>query len=452
MRIVIVGVGKVGKVLTEYLVQEGHDVVIIDNDAKLIDESVNVFDVRGVVGNGASYEIQLEAEVNLADVMIAATSSDEVNILCCLVGKKNGVKHTIARVRNPEYAKQIDFMHNELGLSMIVNPELEAANEIARMLRFPSSTKVDYFANGQAEIVEFKVPAKSVIVGKSLSQIHNELNVRFLVSVVERNGNVYIPDGNFVLAENDKVFVTSSLHEINQLFRKIGTFKHRARNVMIIGGGKITYYLTKQLLADGMKVKIIEIKPERCQELSEMLPDASIINADGTSQEDLMEEGIKNSDALVTLTGLDEENIVISLFAEMLKIPKVITKINHYSYSNILQSVGLDSTISPKANTANHILRFVRSLENSLSQVKTLYRFLNNQVEASEFFIPNKTDYTNVPFRDLSLKPNTLIACLIRNNHVIIPNGNDWIEPNDSVVVVTTLPHLGDFEDVLKRN
>lgn len=451
MRIVIVGVGKVGKILTEYLSQEKHDVTIIDTNAKLIEDYTNIFDVNGIVGNGASNDVQIDAEVQQADVLIAATSSDEVNILCCLLARKNKVVHTIARVRNPEYSKQMDFMHQELGISMVVNPELESANEIARMLRFPSSAKVDFFANGQAEIAQYTIPLKSILANKTLSQVQTELNVRFLVSAVERDGSVSIPGGSFLLKEGDKIFITAASDEMSSLFKRIGTYKQSSKNVMIIGGGKISYYLAKQLLESNVKVKIIELNENKCQELCEQLDYATIINTDGTNQDDLIEEGIEHVDALVALTGLDEENIVISLFAEMMNVPKVITKINHYSYSNILKSVGLESTISPKRNTANHILRYVRSLNNSLSQVKTLYRFLDNQVEASEFYISHDTNFTNVPLKDLNLRSHTLIACLIRGQKVIIPNGNDVILPEDSVVVVTKIPYLSDFKDVLKR-
>ena len=436
MRIVIVGIGKVGKVLTEYLAQEKHDVTIIDSNAKLIEDYTNIFDVRGIVGNGASNEVQIDAEVPNSDILIATTSSDEVNILCCLLARKNGVTHTIARVRNPEYSKQLDFLHNELGISMVVNPELESANEIARMLRFPSSAKVDFFANGKAEIVEYKIPKDSLLAKKTLSQVHNELNVRFLISTVEREGKVHIPAGSFILKEDDKIYIIAAPSEIAALFRRIGKYKQRSKSVMIIGGGKISYYLAKQLVEDNVKVKIIEIDEEKCQGLCEQLEYVTIINSDGTNQEDLIEEGIENVDALVALTGLDEENIVISLFAEMMKVPKVITKINHYSYSNILNSVGLESTISPKRNTANHILRYVRSLSNSQSKVKTLYRFLDNQVEASEFFISEEADFTNVPLKDLHLRSNTLIGCIIRNHEVIIPNGEDVILPEDSVIEI----------------
>lgn len=452
MRIIIVGIGKVGKVLSEYLSQEGHDLVIIDTDAKLVEEYANVFDVKGVIGNGASYDVQLEAEADKADLMIAVTNSDELNILCCLVGKKNGIKHTIARVRDPEYSKQVDFMHNELGLSMVVNPELEAAKEIFRMLSNPSASHVDYFAADQVEIAEVKILPKSLLAGKPLATIRAQIGIRFLVSAVERKGKVHIPGGQFILESGDKVFLTASPDELEKLFRKLGTFKRRSKRVMIIGGGKITFYLASELIRNGVDVRIIEIDPDRCHELAESLPEATVINTDGSNQDNLFEEGINNMDALVTLTGLDEENIVISLFAESIKIPKVITKINHYTYTSILESVGLESMISPKENTAYQILRFVRSLTNTFSQVRTLYKFLNNQIEATEFFIPNKTAFTGIKLRDLPIKDNILISCIIRKDQVIIPTGDDTVEPNDSVVVVTTLPFLTDFKEVLRRS
>lgn len=450
MRIIIIGVGKVGKTLTEFLVQDGHDVVVIDTNPNLIEEVVDSFDVKGIVGNGASHDIQVEAEIAKANVLIATTDSDELNILCCLVGKKNGALHTIARVRNPEYANQFDFLQNELGLDMVVNPELEAANEIARILRFPSATKIDLFANGRAEIVELKIVENSFFIGKTLSSIRTELKIRFLICAVERDGHVYIPDGNFMIQAKDKVYMTASVNEINNLFKQLGILRNRSKNIMLIGGGKITFYLAKQLIESNAKVRIIELNNERCQALCESIPEASIIHGDGSSQELLLEEGIHNVDAVVTLTSLDEENIIISLFAEAMKVPKVITKINHYTYTGILESIGLGSVISPKIITANQILRYVRSLNNTMSQVLNLYKLVNNQIEATEFYISEETEYTNVTLRELPLKSDTLIACIIRNNTVIIPTGDDMIKAKDSVVIISKMRSMKNFEDALK--
>lgn len=451
MKIVIVGIGKVGKVITEYLSNEGHDIVIIDRIASLVEECVNIYDVKGVVGNGASYDVQLEAEANKADVMIATTGSDELNILCTLVGQKNNIKYTIARVRNPEYANQIQFMHQELGISFIVNPELEAANEIFRLLRFPSSTRIDFFANEQAEIVELKINQNSPLIRKQLSELRTEFGVRFLISAVERKGKVHIPSGHFILDLDDKIYITASPNEVNKLFKRLGIFMERSKKVMIVGGGKITFYLAQQLIKSKVKVKIIEFDRERCTELCDTLPEAVVVHADGSDQSVLLEEGIKDMDAFITLTGFDEENIIMSLFAETLKVPKVITKTNHHSYSNILETVGLGSVISPKFITANHILRYVRSLGNTVSQVRNLYKLVNNQIEVAEFYISEETNYTKKTFTELAFKNNVLIACIIRNNNVIIPSGDDYLLPNDSVVVVTTMKNLHTFQDVLKK-
>lgn len=451
MRIIIVGAGKVGITITQFLSEEGHDLIVIDTNPKAVNDAVNNYDVKGVIGNGASHNILQEAEAEKADVLIASTPSDELNILCCLMGRKNGIPNTIARVRNPDYSDQIDFIHEELGLNLIVNPEYEAANEISRILRFPSATKIETFAKGRAEIVEMKVTDDSLLAGKSLSQLRKELGITFLICAVERDGNVYIPTGNFMLQTKDRIYVTASKEYIAQFFKKIGLYKNRSRNIIIIGGGKITYYLAKQLLESKANVKIIEVDDKRARELSETLPDATIIAADGSNQDILIEEGLKNSDALVTLTGLDEENIIISLFAEKMKVPKVITKVNHYAYRDILESIGLETIISPKSLTAYTILRYVRSLENTLnSQVQTLYKMVNDRVEAAEFYITNETDYTNIYFRDLHLKDNILIASIIRDNKVIIPSGEDFLKAKDSVVVVTTNRYLTTLEDIFR--
>lgn len=450
MKIIIVGIGKVGKALTELLSQEGHDVIIIDNDAEVIEEAVQNYDVRGVIGNGASYDNQVKAEASKADILIATTESDELNILSCLVGIKNGIKHTIARVRNPEYANQINFMHQELGLSMIVNPELEAANEIYRMLRIPSALKVETFAKGKVDMVEVLVNKDSNIVEKSLYAIRNELKLRFLVCAVEREGTVYIPDGRFIIHEKDKLYIIASPADMGNFFRKIGILKKKSKSVMIVGGGKISYYLTKKLIESNVKVKIIELDHKRCKELNELLPDVDIINGDGNNQDLLLEEGLGSVDALITLTGYDEENIIISLYAETLKVPKVITKVTRNNINSILNAVGLNSVVSPKVITANRILSYVRSLENtSNSKVQTLYKLVDNQIEAVEFYIPDNTSFTGIPLKELTFEKGNLIACIVRKNSIIIPDGDEVINPEDSVIVITKEVILN-FEDLLK--
>jgi trk system potassium uptake protein TrkA len=343
MNIIIVGAGKVGRVLTEYLLEEEHDITIIDILPDVVEEMSNNYDVKAIVGNGASYETLNQADINKTNILIAMTESDEVNILSCLVAKKLGVLHTIARVRNPEYATQHNFLIDDLGLNLIVNPEYEAAKDIARMLKYPSATRVDFFANEQVEIVEIALTETSLLVGNSLSQLRSHYGIRFLVSAVVRNGNIFIPGGDFFLQENDKICITGAPNDIDSLFKKLGILKNRARNVMVVGGGKITYYLGMQLLEQNTNLKIVEVNRERCNELAKELPRASVILGDGSTQEVLLEENVENMDALVTLTGFDEENIVISLFAKALKIPKIITKVNRYVYTNIFDTIGLES-------------------------------------------------------------------------------------------------------------
>ncbi|HHU55608.1 MAG TPA: Trk system potassium transporter TrkA [Acholeplasmataceae bacterium] len=439
MKIIIVGIGKIGRNLTYFLSQENHDITVIDTNPNVIENIVGLYDVKGIVGNGASNEILQEAEIQKTDLLIASSSSDELNILCSLVGKMNGVKYTIARVRNPEYSSQINFMHHELGLNMIVNPELEAANEILQMLKFPSALQVDKFAGGKVDIVEIKLEEASPIVGKTLSNIRTNFQIKFLICAVERDGKAYIPSGDFILQPKDKIYVTASNKEIVKFFKKLGILKDRARKVMIIGGSKISYYLAKQLEEANVDVKIIEMDINRCQELSDTLNNVTIIHGAGSDHNLLEEEGISSCDAFVTLTGLDEENIITSLYAIKKNISKVITKINRDNLTDILGTIGIDSIISPKAIITNSVLSFIRSIENTFgSKVKRLYKLVNNQVEATEFYIQQKTNFTNVLIKDLKTKPNVLIACIIRNNNIIIPTGNDLLKPQDSVIVVST--------------
>lgn len=451
MKIVIIGDGKVGRTITEHLAKEGHDVVVIDNNPKVIEECVNTFDVKGICGNGASYNVQKEAGVAGAGLLIAVTSSDELNILCCLVAKKMGVGQTIARVRNPDYSSQMYIMRDELGLSMIVNPELDAAREISRILRFPSAIKLDSFANGKVDLVEIKIDEKSPLVGKSLYSIHGKYQIHVLVCAVCRGDEVYIPKGDFILQANDKIYMTSSPAEITDFFKKLQILKEKSRNVMIIGGGKIAYYLASQLSDSGISFKIIESDYKRCLELSEAFHKAMIIHGDGTDQNVILEEGLENADALVTLTGLDEENIIISMFAKARGVSKIITKVNRSSYGSILDTVGLESIISPRDITTNHIIRHVRGMQNTRgSEFRTLYRLIGNRVEALEFYISTETDYTGVPLKSLPLKDNVLLACIIRNNSLIIPSGNDIIKPCDTVIIITLTQQIKDVSDILK--
>ena len=449
MNIVIVGEGKIGSTLTEYLSKEEHDIVIIDNNAKKVDEIVNSFDVMGICGNGASYDIQMEAGVNKARLFISATSSDELNILSCLIARRIGARHAIARVRNPDYLKQMNFMKEELALSMLVNPEFEAANEIARVIRFPSAIKIDSFAKGRVELAEIKINEGNPLVGQPVHYIHTQYNVKILVCAVQRGDEVIIPNGSFVLHCGDKIHITSSRSEIISFMKLLGMYKQRLKNVMIIGGGKIAYYLTGQLLESGFNVKIIENDEKRCLELSDKLPKAHIINGDGTDQEVLFEEGIGQTDALVSLTGIDEENIIISMFANTIGVKKVITKINRISF-DMLNSIGLETVISPKLIASNKILRYVRALQNLGSgSIQTLYKIVNGKAEAMEFNVTEESKCIGIPFKDLKLKKDLLIGCIIRNNKLIFPGGNDMLSPKDNVMVVTANNILKDLDDIL---
>lgn len=451
MHIVIIGDGKVGHTLTEMLSGEGHDIVIIDRDAKVVENAVNSFDVMGIIGNGASYHVQMEAHVNRADLLIAATSSDELNILSCMVGKKIGARHTIARVRNPEYSKQLIFLKEELGLSMVVNPEMETAHEISRILRFPSAMKIDSFAKGRVDLIEIKVVHGSPIAGKSLRHIQQEYRTKILVCAVQRGEEVFIPNGDTVLLEDDRITLTGAAAEVSAFFKAIGIFKQRSRSVLLVGGGKIAYYLAKELSEFGMQVKIIEQSEKRCFELADMLPRVMVSQGDGSDQDVLDEEGLASYDACVALTDIDEENVVISMYAESQKVRKVVTKVNRLSLNKLLAGAGLESAIAPKLVTANRIVRYVRAMQNSAdsSSVETLYKIVGQQAEALEFHVGEKTAYTGITLNDLRLKPGLLIACIVRNSRLIIPGGSDTIEKGDNVIVVTAGQYLSTLRDIL---
>ena len=451
MNIVIVGMGKLGRMVADNLSKEEHNITVIDNNSKHIEDTINELDVKGVVGNGASYDVQMNAEVGKADLLIAVTSNDEVNMVCCSLAKKLGVKQTTARVRNPEYNKQMTIMANEMGISMSVNPELDAANEISRILRFPSAIKVETFANGSCDLVEVKVDSSSPLVNRTLLSIRNKYNLNFLICAVKRDGQIIIPRGDFIIEAEDNIYITAESQTITKLFKNLGIYKAQVKNCMIIGGGKIAYYLASELSSLGVDVKVIEKDMKECQELSEVLPNVSIINGDGSDQKLLLEERIGSADALVTITGMDETNIIISTFAKNSNVSKVITKVNSTSYGTILESLGLDSVISPKEITSNNIIRYVRGMKGKHgSEFKTLYRLVENKIAALEFFISQETSYTSIPLNDLHMNPSTLLACIIRNGEVIIPGGRDKLEPLDTIILVTTDPYINDISEVLE--
>ena len=439
MKIIIAGDGKVGATLTEFLSQEGHDVTVIESDPKVVSHMVNTHDVMGVTGNSANHDTLLEAGADKADLLIAATSSDEINILSCLIAKKIGVKNTIARVRNPEYAQQLVFLREELGLSMVVTPELEAAREISRLLRFPSAIKLDCFSKGRVELAEIRLPENGYLAGKQLTELYKVCKEKILVCAVQRGEEVIIPDGSFVLAAGDRIHITGSHRALASFFKAIGMFKEKSKHVLVIGGGKMAFYLAKIMADSGLDIKIIEDDEARCQELAEALPRATIIYGSGFDRETLHEEGLEASDACVALTAMDEENIVVSLYAKSVGVNKVITRIERGDFADMAENVGLDCYVSPKDITATRIVRYVRAMQNSgESNMKTLYKIVNNQAEALEFSIPQEAFYTHVPLKNLNTKKGMLIAAIIRRGRVIIPGGDSHLEAKDSIIVVAS--------------
>lgn len=450
MKIVIVGDGKVGFTLSQQLSKEGHDIVIIDNKQTVLEKSSDLLDVMGVQGNGANYSVQIQAGVPDADLLIAATSSDEINILSCFLAKKLGAAKTVARVRDPEYLESLSYLRKDLGLSMIVNPELEAARNIGRILQFPSAVKKDSFARGRMELVEIKLYEDSPLIGLKLSDLKKHYKEKVQVSVIQRGNEVFIPDGRTELKLNDKITVTGSLKDTAAFFKKIRLKKGKIKNVMIIGGSRIAYYLAKNLETFGMNVKIIEQNYEKCIQLSNVLKKAMVIHGDGSDQEVLNEEGLEQMDALVSLTGLDEENIIISMYALHKNVRKVITKINRINYAEILGSTGIDSVIAPKDITAGRIIRYVRAMQNSYgSSVESMTKLIDNRVEALEFKVRANYSKLNVKLKEYKTKDGVLIANIVRQGQNIIPTGEDMIQLGDSVIVVTTIPCLQELNDIL---
>lgn len=453
MKIIIVGAGKVGLALTQQLSAD-NKVTVIDQNPQLIDNIINIYDVMGVCGNGASYEVQKEAETDRADLLIATASSDEINILACLVAKKLGVEHTIARIRNPEYEKQLRFMREELGLSMSINPEKAAAREIARVLRFPAAMKLESFSKGRLELVEYRLPENSALDGMRLSDLYKNIRVRVLICAVARKGETIIPSGDFTLLSGDKIYLTAAPDQLSQFFRHLGVFRDRASSVMIVGASKICYYLASELLAMGMSVKIIDQNEQRCIQMSERLPKALVIVGDGTDSELLHEEGIEQTDAFVAITGIDEANILMSMCAARQSGDcKVIAKINRRSLVDLVSNGNMiDSVVSARSVTTELIVQYVRAMEcASGAKIKTLHRLVDGAVEALEFGVTKDVPFIGVPLKDLKLKSGILLAGIVRQNgRIAIPSGSDVLNLNDDVIVVTTDTTLQDIHDILQ--
>lgn len=452
MKIIVLGAGKVGKTLIKHMSNEDHDIIVVDQNATKVEEVVNQFDVIGVVGNGGSYDILMEAGAQDANLIICVTASDELNILAGLMAKKMGTRHTIARVRNPDYSSQRDFMRNQLGFSMIVNPKLEAASEIRRVLSFPSAVKVDTFSRGKVELAEFFVEDHSRLNGVELSQLHKITKTNILVCAVSHNEDVIIPDGNYAIKPGDHLYITGTHRDLSRFCLDIGVITTRIKNVIIVGGGKIAYYLSKQLSTQGIKVKIIEKDKNRCQVLAEKLPYVTIIHGDGSDDELLNEEGIENTDAVLALTGLDEENIVLSLSAKSLYHKKTIAKVTRMNYAGLSDVLKVDSIVAPKKIVASQIIRYVRAKMNkdNDSSVKTLYKIVDGEVEAIEFKVTEQFKYLHKTLNEMKIKEHVLVAAIIRENEVIVPKGNTTMELNDYVIIVSRGEIMKSLNDILR--
>lgn len=452
MQIIIVGCGKVGHTLAEQLQEEETDLTLIDTSAEKINTITENIDAMGIVGNGTSINILMEAGIKTADILIAVTESDEVNLLCCLIAQKTGHCHTIARVRNPVYSQEINFIKERLGISMIINPELAAAQEISRLLRFPSAIKIDTFARGRVELLKFKVMPEFGLDGLSIFHITEKFRADILFCAIESRDTVSIPRGNSIVHNGDYVSIIASPQNSALFFKRIGLKTNQVKNSIIVGGGTISYYLSRMLLDMKIHVKIIEQDKERCEELSEMLPNATIINGDGTDRALLTEEGLPTAESFVALTNLDEENIFLSLYAKTTSNAKLVAKVNRLPYDDVIENLDIGSVIYPKYITADSILQYVRAMQNSIgSNVETLYHLLDNQAEALEFAIHEGAPVVGIPLAELNLKKNLLVGCLNRHGTIRIPRGQDTIEIGDTVIIVTTNKGLRDISDILDR-
>lgn len=451
MKITVAGCGKIGTTVLSSLVAEGHDVVAIDDDPSVIAEITNIYDVMGVCGNCVDSDTLDEANVGKTDLFFASTGSDELNMLGCFIAKKMGAKHTIAKISNPEYNDHsLGFMQKQLDLSLTVNPELLAAHEIFNVLKMPSAAKIETFSGRSLEMAELRLKPDSPLDGISLTELRKKYRASFLISVVQRGEDVYIPDGNFVLKSGDKIALTATPTEIQRLLKMLGLMQKQARNVMILGASKTAFYLSKLLLGSGNNVKIIELDRNRCDEFCEKLPGVSMINGDGAEQELLLEEGLPSMDAFVTLTGIDEINILLACFASSQNVAKVVSKVNREALSSMAEKLGLDCTVSPKKSLSDIIVRYARALQNSEgSNVETLYKIMDDKAEALSFVILPDCELIGKPLRNLKLKKNILIAGISRQRKTIIPSGDDFIMAGDKVIVIAAGTRMQDISDVL---
>lgn len=452
MKIIIVGCGKVGSTLAGRLSSEGHEVTIIDKDASVLHTVAERIDVLGMEGNGTSYSVLLEAGIKDANVLIATTGSDEQNILSCLFAKKAANCHTIARIRDPEYFNEIRYIREELNLSMVINPELAAAREISRLVKYPAALKVDTFARGRIDMIKLVLPKETSLEGYRIMEVSSKFHCNVLVCAVERGDGVSIPSGDFILNGGDTVWFIADHRDAIKFFKTAGvTVSNTIKSILLIGGGKLTYYTASLLEEAGISTKIIEVDKYRCKYLSEALPNTIIINGDGTDQQILMEEGISEVNAVAAMTGIDEENIMLSLYASSVSNAKLITKVNRITFKEVIDGLNLGSIINPQNITADSIATYVRAMSNSMgSNVESMCKIASSKAEALEFTVRKESAVTGVALKDLKLKNDLLIAAINHNGKVHTPNGSSTIEKGDTVIVVTTQKGLDDLEDILK--
>lgn len=451
MKIIIVGCGKVGYTLVDLLSSEDHDLVVIDEKPERVSRITDSVDALGIVGNGINHQTLLDAGIETADLFIAVTGDDEKNLLSCVIAKKAGHCQTIARVRNPIYNEETDFLRKELGIAMIINPDQAAASEIAKVFQFPSTLRVDSFAKGHMELLHFKIEKDSPLLHYKLYNLPQQYRNNLLFCTCMRGDEVIIPNGNFEFQENDVMAIASTRKNAIDFFRKIGIVKNRVGKAILAGGGTISYYLAKRLLLSGISVTIIDIDPERCEYLSEMIPEATIICGDATDQSLLAEEGLMHAQGFAALTGLDEENILLSLYANNVSNARTVTKINRLNFTSIINDLNLGSIVYPRIITADYILKHVRSTSFSRnSNVEKLYKLANGRVEALEFIIKEDSAVAGIALKDMNLRANTLICCIYRNRKVIIPTGNDMMLAGDSVLIVISGYRISDIQEILE--
>lgn len=451
MKIIIVGAGKIGTSIVHHVSDEAHEVIVIDTKPAVIEKIVNKYDVMGITGSGVNCEILENAGIDKCDLFIAVTGSDETNMLSCAFAKRLGANKTIARVRDVEYAKQFALIKNMLDITMAINPELEAAKEISRIISFPEALKIETFAQETVELIELFIPENSILVNKSLAEVNKSFKVDILLCAVTRGEEVFIPKGNYIFMPNDKIHICSKRSNTKNFISKLGFSSGRMKDIMIIGGGRISYYLAQALAKGKYNVKIVEKDEARCQDLCQRLPEVSVICGDGTSQTLLYEEGLNDSDAVICLTGNDEENIIISMFANKHKVRKVVTKVNKFSFGELMESLNISSVFSCQEIVASQIVSYIRSETNEKgSHVEKLYKLVNNQIEALEFKVSENSHVIGKPLKDLRIRRDALIAVIIRDKEQITPNGNTIINANDTLIVVTKALMLNDLDDILE--